>query len=284
MKTFKNIWESLTKNSDDVKKSDWIVKDFYKGHQIVVESGTQTPYFIADDLGGGSFKSIQDARKYIDNTKKSIDNTTARNKDYEKNTVHITYDQNGVPVNSYVDENETEKSVPSEIICTYITSGGKQVTRTFKSEAAYNEFKRTVGDQIKILAVDNNIKKAMTNGEDEYVPNAEFGDDVQKPGESIHSEEWDACVREVQSKVGNAKANAYAVCTAKLGDTAFKSQVRHLAYVKSEIKKARKEVEKMGIEAAGPIPNSELARQDLEGEADDEENRVQNEKYDVAEN
>ena len=155
-----------------------------------------------------------------------------------KNTVHITYDKNGVPVNSYVDEEE-------------------------------------------------GAEKAMTNGEtDNPREDAEFGDDVEKPGDSIHSKEWDDCVREVQAgqeKTGG-KVNAFAVCTAKLSDKAYKSEVRHLSYIKSEIKKAQKEVEKMGIEGAGSVPNSLLARQDLEGEADDEENRVQNDKNDVGQN
>ena len=230
-------------------------------------------------------KTFKDSWKVLS---KAVDNTSERGEHYEeteKNTVHITYDKNGVPVNSYVDEDGTEKSVPSEIICTYITSGGKQVTRTFKSRAAYNEFKRTVGDQIKILAVDDNIDKAMTNGETENPrENAEFGDDVQKPGESIHSKEWDDCVREVQNKKGGAKTNAYAVCTAQLGEEAFKSEVRHMSYIKSEIKKAIKEVAKMGTEAAGAIPKSELARQDLEGDAEEDEARVQEGKDELHEN
>jgi hypothetical protein len=95
---------------------------------------------------------------------------------------------------------------------------------------------------------------------------------VQKPGPTIHSEKWDDCVREVQGK--NAKANAYAVCTVQLGEDAFKSEFKHMAYVKAEIKKAQKEVEKMGIEFAGPTPTSLLARQDLEGEADRSEEAI----------
>lgn len=90
-------------------------------------------------------------------------------------------------------------------------------------------------------------------------------EEVQKPGTSIHTAEWDRCVADVKAKGG---ANAYAVCTAQLGEESFKSEYRGLAYTKSELKKARKEVEKMGIEGAGTVPESLLARQDLEGEAD----------------
>ena len=170
-------------------------------------------------------------------------------------------------------------------------------------------------------------EKAMTNGEDEPT----FDTTVEKPGASIHSAKWDDCIRDVQSK-GNA-GNAYAVCTAKLGEEAFKSEVKHLAYVKSEIKKAQREVEetakaskeeinrklteinrqilaegkkgdtatlralqakeeelenelddisKMGTEAAGPVPESLLADQDLEGKKKSEADEISDEDLEAA--
>lgn len=113
----------------------------------------------------------------------------------DKNTVHITYDRNGVPVNSYV--------------------------------------------------TDEGINKGM-------FPQFQ----VQKPGTSIHSAEWDKCVKDA----GDAK-NAYAVCTAQLGESSFKSQFKHMAYAKALLAKARKA---MGIGFGGGVPHSLLARQDLE--------------------
>jgi antitoxin component of MazEF toxin-antitoxin module len=122
--------------------------------------------------------------------------------DVKKNTVHITYDQQGVPVSSYVDDDMDKGMFPP-----------------FQ---------------------------------------------VSKPGPSIHTAKWDKCIEDVKRRGG---ANAYAVCTAQLGEEAFKSEVRHMGYVKSLIAKARKEIKKMGIGDAGGIPHSLLARQDLEGDA-----------------
>jgi hypothetical protein len=113
-------------------------------------------------------------------------------------------------------------------------------------------------------------QKAMLNGEDEYNPKIM----VEKPGESIHSEKWDDCIRDVQSK--GEKVNAFAVCTAQLGQESFKSQYQHLAYTKSLVKKARTETQKMGIGFAGPVPTSLLADQDLEPIADDSEEYLAN--------
>ncbi len=113
--------------------------------------------------------------------------------------MHITYDRNGVPVESHVD-NETSKGMFPQL-------------------------------------------------------------QISKPGPSIHTAEWDRCVEDIKRK--NPDANAYAVCTAQLGEASFKSQYRHLSYIKSFIEKARKAVV---TSFAGPVPNSGLADQDLEGE------------------
>ena len=85
-------------------------------------------------------------------------------------------------------------------------------------------------------------------------------DNYSKPGTSIHTPEWDNCIQQVQNQGG---VNGYAVCTAQMGEESFKSEFRHLSYVKSQVSKAKKA---MGIGFAGPIPESLLARQDLEGD------------------
>lgn len=81
---------------------------------------------------------------------------------------------------------------------------------------------------------------------------------VEKPGQSIHSEKWDRCVAEVGS---DPSVNAYAICTSQLGVESFKSLS---GMKKSQLDEVLQELDKMGIGEAGPIPNSLLARQDLE--------------------
>jgi len=89
-------------------------------------------------------------------------------------------------------------------------------------------------------------------------------------GDATHSTKWDDCVKEAQAK--NPKSNVYAICTAQLGEESFKSQYRHLASMRKEIREARKAVGTSGF--AGGIPNSLLADQDLEGVADDSEEAI----------
>lgn len=82
---------------------------------------------------------------------------------------------------------------------------------------------------------------------------------IEKPGQSIHSAKWDSCVAEVGK---DPSINAYAVCTSKLGEESFKSNM-----TKSELEMAKNELKKaIDTAYAGPIPNSKLAEQDLEGE------------------
>ena len=82
---------------------------------------------------------------------------------------------------------------------------------------------------------------------------------VQKPGPSIHSAKWDRCVAEVGK---DPSVNAYAVCTAQLGEESFKSNM-----TKSELSLAKAELMKaIDITQAGGIPKTLLAEQDLEGE------------------
>lgn len=83
--------------------------------------------------------------------------------------------------------------------------------------------------------------------------------EISKPGPSIHSDKWDRCVEEVGK---DPSVNAYAICTAQLGEESFKSQL-----TKSEVEMAKSELKKEITTAyAGPIPKSGLAEQDLEGE------------------
>lgn len=91
---------------------------------------------------------------------------------------------------------------------------------------------------------------------------------LQKPGGSTHTARWDRCVSHV--KENSPGADPYAVCTAMLGDESFKAMDE--AKFDAIIDKALEEMEKdnfgvggFGIAGAGPIPESKLARQDLEG-------------------
>lgn len=81
---------------------------------------------------------------------------------------------------------------------------------------------------------------------------------LQKPGGSTHTAKWDRCVAHVKSS--NPDADPFAVCTAMLGDESFKAMDEQ--EFNGLIDKALGQI---GISAAGPIPHSKLARQDLEG-------------------
>jgi hypothetical protein len=81
---------------------------------------------------------------------------------------------------------------------------------------------------------------------------------VEKPSASSHTANWDSCVEHVEN---NSKGvNAYAVCTAMLGDESFKSMAEPTFG-----EKIKMYMHKLGIAGAGPIPTSLLAEQDLEG-------------------
>jgi hypothetical protein len=81
---------------------------------------------------------------------------------------------------------------------------------------------------------------------------------VEKPGNSIHTPKFDRCVAQVEAQ--SEGANAYAVCTAMMGDDAFKSMDDETFEEKMKFY-----MQKLGLQGAGPVPNSLLARQDLEG-------------------
>lgn len=83
---------------------------------------------------------------------------------------------------------------------------------------------------------------------------------VEKPGASTHTSKWDRCVEEVKAK--GSGANAYAVCTAMLGDESFKSMEADDPRFGKELDEF---IRTLGIAGAGPVPGSLLARQDLEG-------------------
>ena len=107
-----------------------------------------------------------------------------------------------------------------------------------------------------------NLEEMKTKGIIEDA-NKAVDEQIEKPEGSVHSEKWDKCVADV--KKDNPEANAYAVCTSQLGEASFKSfdtmNKSQLDIVKSEVEN----ILKFGIENAGPIPNSKLSRQDLEG-------------------
>lgn len=79
-----------------------------------------------------------------------------------------------------------------------------------------------------------------------------------KPGAGTHSAKFDRCVASV--KKNTPGADAYAVCTSVLGDEAIS---------KMDDKKFDEVLDKalgsFGIANAGPIPESKLSRQNLEG-------------------
>lgn len=84
-------------------------------------------------------------------------------------------------------------------------------------------------------------------------------DRLEKPGAGTHSEKWDRCVRDV--KASGSASDPYAVCTAMLKSQTFKSMDDQTFGDKIKFY-----LQKLGLAAAGPIPNSLLARQDLAGE------------------
>lgn len=86
------------------------------------------------------------------------------------------------------------------------------------------------------------------------------GQTVEKPGNAIHSAKFDRCIAEVKSKGG--ADNAYAVCTAAMGNDAFKSMEHDDPNFGKEVETFMRT---LGIGEAGPVPSSLMARQDLEG-------------------
>lgn len=94
---------------------------------------------------------------------------------------------------------------------------------------------------------------------EEFYKKMSSGKVKKAEAQAIHSEKWDKCVMEV--KESGTDADPYAVCTAMLGTEAYKSMDE-----KSFGEKIKLYMEKLGISAAGPVPNSLLAAQDLEGD------------------
>jgi hypothetical protein len=121
----------------------------------------------------------------------------------------------------------------------YKDSEGIVNHRFFNSKDELDQFKMEMGKEVTITRVIKDI--------------------VQKPGASRHSAKWDRCVEEVKSKGGT---NAYAVCTAQLGEESFKAGQFDVAEVDRYLDIFGKQV---NVEYAGPVPESLLSRQDLEG-------------------
>lgn len=116
------------------------------------------------------------------------------------------------------------------------------------------------GEKLEMMDGVKDIVEAMDMGMLEEPEFTVKTSEISKPGNSIHSEKWDACVREVKTQ--RADVDAYAVCTSQLGESSFKAID---TMTKSELRQAMSELRKaMDIEDAGPTPFSLLARQDLE--------------------
>lgn len=138
-----------------------------------------------------------------------------------------------------------------QIVCEY-DGGSGPVKRIFESEHEYAEWIMEMGSSIKIIS----MRKSGHGGL------------VQKPGNSVHTAKWDRCVEHVRSS--SPGADPYAVCTAMLGDESFKAMddAQFDAVVDKALEELGKDmfgVGQFGIAGAGPIPESKLARQDLEG-------------------
>ncbi len=123
------------------------------------------------------------------------------------------------------------------ICAEYKDENGSTQYRFFNSDAEMQQFEQETGIKVKVMT--KSISKGL----------------VEKP------EKFDRCVESV--KQNNPGANSYAVCNAMLSDKSF-SQMEE----KSLFSLIGKALGQIGITAGGPIPNSLLARQDLE---DDEE-------------
>lgn len=101
---------------------------------------------------------------------------------------------------------------------------------------------------------------------------------VEKPGDATHTAKWDRCVEHV--KANGSGANAYAVCTAMMDGESFKTtetdeefKSRVDGYIKrlnitsglpSKVVDTTASEKNVDTSFAGAVPNSLLARQDLE--------------------
>jgi hypothetical protein len=118
----------------------------------------------------------------------------------------------------------------------YKDSEGRVQYRFFNSDAELKQFKQEMGSEVTITQTVKGIHKEI----------------VEKPAK------FDRCVEHV--KQNSPDANAYAVCNAMVSDKSFgEMESKTMNGLIDEALKA------MGIDTAGPVPHSLLARQDLEG-------------------
>lgn len=191
----------------------------------------------------------------------------------------------------------------TQLVVDYETKQNGRNVRAFETQAEYDQWCMEMGENIKVIGVRKGgvplpISKSYlvrVNGQDHGCWEEEkeakaymqmlreggtFGvlieqtvlatqkQRITKPGESTHTAKWDSCVKHVRDT--NPGADPYAVCTAMLGDESFKAMDE--SKFNALIDKALEGMEKdnfgvggFGIAGAGPIPESLLARQDLEG-------------------
>ena len=142
------------------------------------------------------------------------------------------------------------------------TTGGRIKSHDVRIQAELSEVKEEVHEMDERLdqyETPGGSRKAAIEDTDEYESTDPMHKDrVEKPGASTHTAKWDRCVEHV--KASGSGADPYAVCTAMLGDESFKSMDE--GKFNEVLDKA---LGSFGIAAAGPIPESLLARQDLEG-------------------
>jgi hypothetical protein len=124
-----------------------------------------------------------------------------------------------------------------------------------------SKFNDTYRNLFKKEGSEHEMTIEINNGSD-YATSRKF-----QTIKAAHSAKWDSCVEHVQSKGSSAK-NAYAVCTAALGEDTFKSQFQitkmsdnaWLSHVDSVLGKM------VDSKLAGPVSNSLLAEQALDEE------------------
>jgi HK97 family phage prohead protease len=98
---------------------------------------------------------------------------------------------------------------------------------------------------------DKGLYHCMNCGQD-FTP-GKAAQDVNKPGEGTHSAKWDRCVEDV--KRNNPSANAYAVCTAQLGEESFRGLERG-PWTEKDSKGVKELIEKINApKVEGENPN-----------------------------
>lgn len=186
-----------------------------------------------------------------------------------------------------------------QLVVEYETKENGRNVRAFETQAEYDQWCMEMGENIRVISMRKGGREVelsksylvRVNGQDHGSWEEEkeakaylqmlreggtFGVMIEQTlvgaqksmVKTSHTDRWDRCVEHVK---GNSPgADPFAVCTAMLGDESFKAMEE--PKFNEMIDKALEQMGKdsfgiggIGISAAGPIPESKLARQDLEG-------------------